>query len=221
MGRSELGLISWSSHLPSEVSPSVVIRGLILDSYHGPHTFHPRCLRLLSWDGLNLDSYHGPYTFSWGVSCLSSWDGLNSHLPSEVSPPVVMRRSELGLIWWSSHLPFEVSPPIVMRLSKLGLIWWSSHLPSEVSLPVIMRRFELGLISWPSHLLLRCLRLSSWGGHILLHRGCLQWLQDSLPPCGLERDHCHWSHRKRELRCTLRNLQSHFLCLELLCLSAW
>jgi hypothetical protein len=28
------------------------------------------------------------------------------------------------------------------------------------------------------------------------------------------------NHIERELRCTLRNLPSHFLCLELLCLSA-
>ena len=32
------------------------------------------------------------------------------------------------------------------------------------------------------------------------------------------RDYCHWSHRKRELWYIHRNLSSHFLCLELLCL---
>jgi hypothetical protein len=55
----------------------------------------------------------------------------------------------------------EVSLPVVMRRSELGLISWSSHLPSEVSPPIVMRRSELGLISWFAHLLLRCLCLSS------------------------------------------------------------
>jgi hypothetical protein len=91
----------------------------------------------------------------------------SSHLPSEVSPPVVMRRSELGLISWSAHLPSEVSLPVVMRRSELGLISWSSHLPSEVSPPVVMRRSELGLISWSAHLLLRCLHSLSCGGFYL------------------------------------------------------
>jgi hypothetical protein len=50
------------------------------------HTPSLRCLRLLSWDGLNWGSYHGPYTFS------------------KVSSPVVMRRFELGLIFWPLHL---------------------------------------------------------------------------------------------------------------------
>jgi len=35
------------------------------------------------------------------------------------------------------------------------------------------------------------------------------------------RDHCHWSHRKRKLWYTPRNPPPWFLCLELLCLSAW
>jgi len=135
MGRSDLRLISWPLHL-------------LL-----------RCLRLLSWDGLNLDSYHGPHTFSWGVSACRhetvwTWTHIMVLTPSpEVSPPVVMRRSDLGLISWSSHLPSEVSPPIVMKRSEHGLISWSSHLPSEVSLSVIMKRSVLGLTSWPTHLL--------------------------------------------------------------------
>jgi hypothetical protein len=35
------------------------------------------------------------------------------------------------------------------------------------------------------------------------------------------RDYCHWLHRKRKLRYTPRNPPPLFLCLELLCLSAW
>jgi len=35
------------------------------------------------------------------------------------------------------------------------------------------------------------------------------------------RDHCHWLHRKRKLWYTPRNPPPRFLCLELLCLSAW
>ena len=142
-----------------EVSLPLSCGGLYLGSFHGPHTFCLRCLRLSSWDGLILDSCHGPHTFSWGVSAcrhetvlfgLMSW---SSHLPSEVSPPVVMRRSDLGLMSWSSHLPSEVSPPVVMRRSVLGLLSWPTHLLFEVSLLVVMQRFLLGLVSWPTHLL--------------------------------------------------------------------
>jgi len=35
------------------------------------------------------------------------------------------------------------------------------------------------------------------------------------------RDHCHWLYKKRKLRYTPRNPLPRFLCLELLCLSAW
>jgi hypothetical protein len=40
----------------------------------------------LSWGGLIRGSYHGPHTFS------------------KVSSPVVIRRSELGLLSWPLHL---------------------------------------------------------------------------------------------------------------------
>jgi len=80
-----------------------------LGSYRGPHTFSSgvsarrhaavwngapiaaltpslRCLHPLSWGGLILGSYQGPHTFS------------------KVSSPVVMGRSDLGLISRPSHL---------------------------------------------------------------------------------------------------------------------
>jgi hypothetical protein len=82
-----------------------------------------------------LGSFHGPHTFS------------------KVSSPVVMGRSELGLILWPSHLLSEVSSLVVIRRSELGLILWPAHLLSEVSPLVVMRRSDLELISRPSHLL--------------------------------------------------------------------
>jgi hypothetical protein len=84
MRRCELGLISWSSHL-------------LL-----------RCLCLSSCDGLILDSFHCPHTFSWGVSACRhetvwTWTHIMVLTPSlKVSPSVVMRRSDIGLISWSS-----------------------------------------------------------------------------------------------------------------------
>jgi len=59
------------------------------------HTSSLRCLRPLSWGGLNWGSYHGPHTFS------------------KVSSPVVMGRSDLGLLSWPSHLPSKVSSPFI------------------------------------------------------------------------------------------------------------
>jgi len=73
----ELGLLSWPSHLLLRCLHLSSWDGLILDSYHGPHIFHPRCLRLSSWDSLNLDLYH---TFCLRCFRLSSWDGLNLDL---------------------------------------------------------------------------------------------------------------------------------------------
>ena len=125
---------------------------------------------LSSWDGLNMNSYYGPHTLSWGVSgCRHEtvWTWIHIMVLTPSVWGVSGCRHET--VWTWTHIMVltpspEVSPPIVIRRSKLGLISWSSHLLSEVSPPVVMRRSELGLISWSSHLLLRCLRLSSWDG---------------------------------------------------------
>jgi len=83
---------------------------------------------------LNWGSYHGPHTFS------------------KVSPLVVMRQSNLGLISWPSHLPYEVSSPVVIGRSDLGLILWPSHLLSKVPslflggrIPLQLRCFRVAL----------------------------------------------------------------------------
>jgi len=68
MRRSDLGLISWSSHLLLRCLRLSSWDDLNMDSYHGPHTFCLRCLCLSPWDGLILGSFHGLHTFSWGVS---------------------------------------------------------------------------------------------------------------------------------------------------------
>jgi hypothetical protein len=179
MGRSDLRLISWPSHLLLRCLRLSSWDSLNLDSYHSPHTFHPRYLHLSSWDGLILDSYHGPHTFCLRCLRLSSCDSLN--MDSYHGPHTFYLRC--------------------LRLLSYGCLY-------------------LGSFHGPHTFYLRCLR-PSWSSHILLHRGCLQWLQDSLPPCGLRRDHCHWLHRKRKLRYTPRNPPPRFLCLELLRLSAW
>jgi len=114
---------------------------------------------------IHLSTYIQPSHWLWAFW---NWAPIMALTPSpEVSPPVIMRRSELGLILRSSHLLSEVSLPVIMRRFDLELISWSSHLLSEVSLSVIMWRFDFGLISWSSHLLLRCLYFTSWDGLIL------------------------------------------------------
>ena len=62
------------------------------------------------WGVLNWGSYHNPHTFS------------------KVSPLVFMRQSDPRLISSPSHLPSEVSLPVVIGQSELGLILWPSHL---------------------------------------------------------------------------------------------
>jgi hypothetical protein len=169
---------------------------------------------------IHLSTYIQPSHWLWAFW---NWAPIMALTPSpEVSPPVIMRRSELGLILRSSHLLSKVSLPVIMRQFDLGLISWSSHLLSEVSLsvimwrfdvrliswsshllsevspPVVMRRFELGLISWSSYLLLRCLYLSSCDGLILdsyhgPHTFCLRCL--CLSSCdGLILDLYHGPH---------------------------
>jgi len=180
---SEHGLISWPSHLLLTCLCLSSWDGLNLNSYDGPHTFHPRCLCLSSWDGLNMDSYHGPHTFSWCVSAYRhetvwtwthitvltpfirgvsacrhetvwKWTHIMVLTPSpEMSPSVVMRRFDLGLVSWPTHLLPEVSPSVFMRRFVLELISWPTHLLSKVSPLVVMRWSVLGLISWPTHLL--------------------------------------------------------------------
>jgi hypothetical protein len=198
-----LGLISWSSHLLSKVSPPIVMRR----SEHGP----------ISW---------------------------SSHLLSEVSLPIVMRRFELGLISWPSHLllrclcssscsglylgSFHGPHTFCLRclgLSScrglyLGSYLWPAHLLSEVSPFIFLRRSIFEPISWLTHLLVWCVSIryravtSSFIGDdsndskILYHHVDLEEITAI-------------DHIERELRCTLRNLPSRFLCLELLCLSAW
>jgi len=66
------------------------------------------------WGVLNLGSFHGPHTFS------------------KVSSPVVMGRSDLGLISRPSHLLSKVSSPVVKRRSELGVTTrfpdpWPAH----------------------------------------------------------------------------------------------
>jgi len=157
---------------------------------------------------IHLSTYIQPSHWLWAFW---NWAPIMALTPSpEVSPPVIMRRSELGLILRSSHLLSEVSLPVLMRRFDLGLISWSSHLLSEVSLYVIMWRFDFGLISWSSHLLLRCLYFMSWDGLILdsyygPHTFCLRCL--CLSSCdGLILDSYHGPHTFY-LRC--------------LCLSSW
>jgi hypothetical protein len=74
-----------------------------------------------------LGSFHGPHTFS------------------KVSSPVVIGRSELGLILWPTHLLSEVFPLVVIRRSELGLLSWPAHLFSKVSSPFIGSRILLHL----------------------------------------------------------------------------
>jgi len=179
MRQSDLGLISWSSHLLLRCLPLSSWDGLILDSYHGPHTFSWAVFACRHETVFNLGSYRGPHTFHLRCLCSSLCDGLN-----------------LGLY----HGPHTFCLRCLRSSSYDGL--------------------NLGSYCGPHTFCLRCLCSSSYD-LIRLYWGWLLWLQDSLPPCRIGRDHCHWSHRKRELRCTLRNLPSHFLCLELLCLSAW
>ena len=81
---------------------------------------------------------------------------------------------------------------LALRRSELGS-FHGPHTFSKVSSPVVMGRSHP-----PSSEMLQC------GSKILYHH------------VDYGRDHCHWSHRKRELRYTPRNLPSHFLCLELL-----
>jgi hypothetical protein len=227
MRRSKLGLISWSSHLLLRCLRLSSWDGLNMDSYHGPHTFHPRCLRLSSWDGLNLNSYHGPHTFSWGVSACRhetvwTWTHIMVCTPSVWGVSACRHET----VWtWARFMTHTPSCLRCLRLSSCGGLYLGSFYGPHTFYLRCLRSLScgglyLGSFHGPHTFYLRCLR-PLWSGHILLYRGCLQWLQDSLPPCGLRRDHCHWSHKKRELRCTLRNPPSHFLCLELLWLSAW
>jgi len=133
--------------------------GLILDSYHGPHTFSwgvSTCRHETVWSWTHImvltHSFWGVSvcrhaTVSswthimvltpsvWGVSACChetvwSWTHIMVLTPSlKVSPPVVMRRSELGLISWSSHLLLRC-----LRLSSCdGLILDSYHGPHLVS----------------------------------------------------------------------------------------
>jgi hypothetical protein len=53
-----------------------------------------------------------------GVFC--NWALIMALTPSLEASPPVMGRSKLVLISWPSHLLFEVSPPVVMRRSDLG-----------------------------------------------------------------------------------------------------
>ena len=124
-------------------------------------------------------------------------------------------------VWsWARFMAHTLSMRCLRSSSCIGLYLgsylWLTHLLSEVS-PLVMKRFVLGLISWPTHLLSevslsvmkRSHPPSSGMSPMTLRFSTTMWTWErSLP-----------SHRKRELRRTLRNLPSHFLCLELLCLS--
>jgi hypothetical protein len=81
------------------------------------------------WGILNLGSYYSPHTFS------------------KVSSPVVMGRSDPGLLSWPSHLLSKVSLPVIIRRSELELLSWPSHLLSKVSSPFVIRWSKLGLLS--------------------------------------------------------------------------
>jgi hypothetical protein len=107
-----------------------------------------------------------------GSGAFCNWAPIMALTPPEVSQPVVMVRSELGLISWPSHLQYEVSPLVVMGRFMLWLISWPSHFPSEVYLPVIMQRSKPGLILWPSHLLSEVSPLVIMGRFIL---GIISW----------------------------------------------
>jgi len=66
-----------------------------------------------------------------------------------------------------------VSSPVVIRRSELGLLSRASHLLYKVSSSIVIRRSELGLLSWPSHLLFKVSSLFI-GGRILLQLRCFK-----------------------------------------------
>jgi len=153
---------------------------------------------------LNLGSYHGPHSFS------------------KVSSPVVMRRSELG----SYHGHYTFSLRCLLPLSWGGLNLGSYHGPHTFSLrclrPLSWGGLNLGSYHGPHTFSLRCLRPLLWGGCILLQLRCFKVAPKVLyHHMDYERDYCHWLHRKRKLWYAPHNPSSQFLCLELLCLSAW
>jgi hypothetical protein len=134
-------------------------------------------------------------TLALGSSELGSYRG-----PHIFSSGVSARRHVA--VW--NGAPIAALTPSLRRLRPLswgGLNWGSYHGPhtfSKVSLPVVMRRLHP-----PSAEMLQS------GSKILYHH------------VHYGRDYCHWLHRKRKLRYTPRNPPPRFLCLELLCLSAW
>jgi len=154
MKRSELGLISWSSHLLLRCLRMSSWDGLNLDSYHGPHTFCLRCLHLSSCGGLYLGSFHDPHTFclrflhssSCGSLYLGSFHGPHTFLP-EVSSSVMKR----------SHPPSSGMSPMTLRFSTT--MWtWERSLPSHRKRE--LRRTPRNLPSY--FLCLELLCLSSW-----------------------------------------------------------
>jgi len=124
------------------------------------------------WGILKLDFYHGPHTFSWGVSACHhkmvwSWTHIMVLTPSVWGVSACRHET----VWTWTHImvltpSLEVSLPIVMRRSDLGLISWSSHLLLRCLSLSSWDGLNLGLYGGPHTFCLRCLRLSSWDGLI-------------------------------------------------------
>jgi hypothetical protein len=144
---------------------------------------------------IHLSTYIQPLHWLWGCSELGSYRG-----PHTFSLGVSARNHTA--VWTGASIT-ALTPSLrcLRPLSWGGLIrapiMALTHLPSKVSSPFI-------------------------GGRILLQLRCFKVAPKvSTTMCTYGRDYCHWLHRKRKLRYTPRNPPPRFLCLELLCLSAW
>jgi len=108
------------------------------------------------------------------VSILIIATPLAIHTPVHSYPSITLAlgHSELGL-YRGPHTFSKVSSPVVIRRSELGLLSRPSHLLYKVSSPIVIRRSELGLLSWPSHLLSKVSSLFI-GGRILFQLRCFK-----------------------------------------------
>ena len=118
-----------------------------------------RCLRLLSWCDMNLGSFHGPHTFS--LRCLrpSSWGDLylgSYHDPNTFHLTCIRPSSCDGL--------------------NLSSYYGSHTFCLRCLRPSSWVNLYLGSYHGPHTFFPRCLSSLLWGGHILFHRGLLQWL---------------------------------------------
>jgi len=160
-----------------------------------------RCLRLLLWVVRTWTHIMVLTPSIRGVSRLSSWDGPNLdsyHGPHTFSRDVSVCRHETVCTW--AH--FMAHTPSVWGVSvrcPAAVCTWAhimAHTPSAWGVFVRHKAVTSSFIGDVSS-----------DSKILYHYMDLEEITAT-------------NHIERELRCTLRNLPSHFLCLELLCLSA-